>query len=484
MFSTSLWGLIGAVLANIILAVLPWILFIWLCFGTKFKGVLLWLLGRFVGAWVVGHFLFDLQFIHFGIGIRERVMLCGILLVALGSKLLLKKWASLIDYIHTLRRERQWAELIKSYHQLSPVYKVLTRGGGVAVIWFLATSFVFTTNLPTYADDSFSNRNRPIVHILHDGGVTFFGAKEDILARGNLGYPIHVAMYKAVIADLLGWYNDIYTDLFQWFGLLFCFMFLFVITREKSKHILFSLAPAIAITTLPLVFFHSVESYHDLPVTIYAVITWWSLYQFLVSREVSYLTLWLLCSYLMSYIKIEGLVIYAAGLFLTAGVFVLRNHKLRQEIRASLTKNFTWIRENVLLFIFFFLPFQVVRIFHGLGFNPSSIQTGEVLDKKIHREIFGTFDRLFFGQDNYGIALAIFVLMIVATHRFFKRKNTLVTYLFWSSIAMFVLFTLVFLLTNNYQWLMSQTTVNRVYTMCFFVLFAFIWLYLYERDTK
>jgi hypothetical protein len=33
---------------------------------------------------------------------------------------------------------------------------------------------------------------------------------------------------------------------------------------------------------------------------------------------------------------------------------------------------------------------------------------------------------------------------------------------------------LVFLLTSNYQWVMNQTTVNRVYTMIFVILFSFI----------
>ncbi len=484
MFTSSGWDLLIAIITNVLVPLMPGILFLWLFFGTRFKGLALYLLGRFVWVGVVAQSLFNLQFIWFWVGKLEYIIVLALLVLLVGAKLFLKKWPSLEEYTKSLHIHVEKHELLSGYHKLQPIYKVLTRAMGVIVAWFLATSFVFTVSAPMYGDDSFSNWNRPIVNIIHDGGVTLMWDNKEILGRWTLGYPINIAIYKAVIADFTWGFNDYYADLFQRFALLFCFLFIFIFTRDKTKNIFFSLAPLALITSLPLIFIHSVESYHDLPLTIYAIIVAWSVYQFLTTREIPYLTFGLLMSYLMTNIKIEWLVIYAAGIFLTAFAYIVLDHKLRKHIVDALTSGWGWVRGNIAQIVFFFAPFQIVRMIHGLGLNPSSIQDGEVLDKTIHREIFDTFRSLFLKQDNYWIVLIPFFLVVLVLFRLHKKWKYTVMYFFWVSVVLFVLFTLVFLLTNNFHWFVTQTTVNRVYTMSFFMLFAFIWLYLHERETE
>jgi len=484
MFTSSGWELLLAIIANILVPVLPGILFLWLCFGTKFKWVLLYILGRFIGVWVVAQSLFNLQFVRFWVWMGEYIIVLALLVVLLAIKLFLHKWPLLYEYINSLRIYIEKHDLTLGYHKLLPVYKFLTRVMGVVIVWFLTTSFLFTVSAPTYGDDSFSNWNRPIVNIIHDGWVTLWWDKKEILGRWTLWYPINIAIYKAVIADFTWGFNDYYTDLFQWFALLFCFIFIFTFTRDKTKNVFFSLIPLMLLTSLPLVFLHAVESYHDLPVTIYAVLAARAIYNFLTSRELPYLTIGLLISYLMTNIKIEWLVIYAAGIFITAFAYIIFDHKLRKYVLDALKSGWGWIRWNIALLLFFFIPFQAVRMAHGLWLNPSSIQDGEVLDKTIHREIFDTFRSLFLKQDNYGIVLIPLFLVVLRLFWLHRQRKYLPMYFFWVSIFLFVLFTLVFLFTNNFQWFLTQTTVNRVYTMSFFMFFAFIWLYLHERETK
>jgi len=97
-----------------------------------------------------------------------------------------------------------------------------------------------------------------------------------------------------------------------------------------------------------------------------------------------------------------------------------------------------------------------------------------VLDQTVHREIFKQFKPIFFQEDNYGVALIIVVFSLYMLVRFLKKRQYTAALLVVTPLVVFVLFTLVFLLTNNYQWVLNQTTVNRVYTMCFVILFAFI----------
>lgn len=202
-----------------------------------------------------------------------------------------------------------------------------------------------------------------------------FGEQEQVLGRGTTGYPIHVAIYKASIAKIAGGYSDIYTDLFQRFALALCMLFLCVITRHHTKNIFYALLPAAVLTTLPLLFIHTVESYHDLPVTIYAVIAAWLLYKFLTTREMHFLILSILVSFIMSYIKIEGLIIYAGALVISLILYLLYDKAVCKEILKTLRGSWLRLRDSAILFLLFFLPFQIVRMSHGLGFNPSSIES-------------------------------------------------------------------------------------------------------------
>lgn len=97
-----------------------------------------------------------------------------------------------------------------------------------------------------------------------------------------------------------------------------------------------------------------------------------------------------------------------------------------------------------------------------------------MLDQTIHREIFKYFKPIFLQEDNYGAALLLVLWSLYLLVRAIKKKDLSAVFLLGIPVVLFILFTLVFLLTNNYQRVLNQTTVNRVYTMCFVVLFAFI----------
>jgi hypothetical protein len=52
-----------------------------------------------------------------------------------------------------------------------------------------------------------------------------------------------------------------------------------------------------------------------------------------------------------------------------------------------------------------------------------------------------------------------------------------------SPIIIFLILITVFLFTDNYKWVLDQTTVNRVFTMCFVILFSFFsFIYVKRKD--
>jgi hypothetical protein len=89
-------------------------------------------------------------------------------------------------------------------------------------------------------------------------------------------------------------------------------------------------------------------------------------------------------------------------------------------------------------------------------------------------EIFGVFGPIFFKEDNYNVVLLILLLLLVINWKNIKNIKNNKNLLWIVPLVLFILFTLTFLFTENYQWALNQTTINRVYTMCFVVLFSFI----------
>ncbi|MBP6256773.1 hypothetical protein KA405_03485 [Patescibacteria group bacterium] len=77
----------------------------------------------------------------------------------------------------------------------------------------------------------------------------------------------------------------------QRLSMFFVLSFITIVTRQKTKNILYALLPGTLIVSLPLVFIHTVESYHDLLVTLYAILVSYSVYEFLEKKETHFLSL-------------------------------------------------------------------------------------------------------------------------------------------------------------------------------------------------
>lgn len=62
---------------------------------------------------------------------------------------------------------------------------------------------------------------------------------------------------------------------------------------------------------------------------------------------------------------------------------------------------------------------------------------------------------------------------MVAFAYIYKKRDMRTLLLLLTPIIIFIIFVLVFLLTENYIFAMNQTTINRVFTMSFVILLAF-----------
>ena len=480
MFETSFLLFIKYFLLNIVIPLIPWLLFLWIFYGKKFRGILLYLLSRFIWVWIVAFTLLNFQFIHFGIWVQEYFVILLILLIALFWKIYFKK-ESFKEYTDTLKFKNTLQNIKESLNNLSLGEKVFSVIISVFSLYFIIITWIFNFNLPTYADDSFWNRDKPAYNIYNDGWIKLFWDETEILWRWRLWYPIHVPAYKALISDLAWWINDIYFNTWQRLTFIFWLLFIFSITFDKTKNIFKSILPVWLICSLPLVFFHSFEWYMELPSIIYCIICVRFFYQYLENKDFSNISLWLLFWFILSYIKNDWFVVYFPWLLLAFFVILCLKKELSTTIKwLFYDKNNLF--KTIWYFTYFFIPFLIVKIIHWLWFNQAAWTDSWIwLSNSIHREIFSQFPSIFFRMDNYNLIFIIVLLILIAFVTKKQRKENKSIFIY-SSLAIFLILIAVFLFTDNYRFVMDQTTVNRVFTTSFILLLWFSWFLLSDKN--
>lgn len=481
MFETSFRLATKAILLNIILPLIPGILTLRICFWKKFEGTLLYLLSRFVGVGVVAFSLFNLQFIHLGIGVAEYFIILWVLILIFIGKLLIQK-EEIKEYSKTLIIKNNTSEIKQSFKSLSKIEKIFTIVIAIFALWFVSVNFIKNVNFPTYGDDSFTNRNGTAYNIYQDDGVKIFGDKSEILWRGaRLWYPVYIPTYKATISEFLGWFNDIYINLWQRLVFIWLLLFVWKTSFDRTKNIFHSLLPIGLIISLPLVFFHAGEGYMELGSAMYSILTIRALSAFLETKDYSYISLGLLFGFILSYIKNDGFVVYLPAILLTFIGVLLIEKRLKKDL-IWFAKSGINIVLSGLYFLFFFVPFLAIKSYYNLWFNQASgAESGAGISTKIHREIFSVFGSIFTKIDNYNVVLIILLIGIWIIIKKWKWLPWSDKFLAYAPLMIFVVLILVFLLTENYLFALDQTTINRVFTVAFIIFFSFSWYLLAKR---
>ena len=482
MFETSIIHLLYHLIINIFLPIIPWVLFMWIFFGKKFEWVLLYVLSFFIGVGLIAATMFNMEFLHLGIGVYQYIWLIMIFWAIFTFQHKAKK-KEICAFTGTLKIKGGCKSYMKSYKNLEKSHKILSILSLIFVGFFVLFSFLFNVNFPTYWDDSFWNWHKPVVHMYHDEGMQIFWEKWEILGKGRFWYPIYIPIYKTVVAKFTWWINDIYINIIQYLSFLFFLVFVFVITFKKTKHLFYSLLPLVLICGLPLTFFHAVEGYMEMLSVIYTILMIYYLYKYLEKENHDYLVLGFIFGFMLMNIKNEWLIVYFSWVVFALGTMLLLQKKLKSFLK-TLWKNKKTLYSLVWWFAYIALPFLAVKQYYGLGFNQAAGESSGVgFSDNIHFEIFDYFGPIFLSQDNYNVVLILVIILwvLVIKHYLQKKKYEAIVLPVIAFVYIFIIFTLVFLLTENYKWVLSQTTVNRVFTMSFIILFSFSWLLFHEK---
>ena len=471
MFDTSFFLFLKALLINIFLPLIPGVLFFWLTMWNKIKWINFYLVSWFLWIWMLSYSIFNLQFFYSSITIISYFLVVFILILLYLVKIYFSK-VSFLEYFKCLRINSPFLKIINSFKNLKKWQKIFWIIMFLFIFFSGLISLLYTSNFPSYADDSFWNWNASSINIYYDKWIKLFWDKTEILWRWRIWYPIFFSIYKAMFSQFFWSWNDIFIKQFQWLIVYLGLLFIFSISFERTKSIFYALIPCTLILWLPLTFFHSVESYMELSSTFYTIFCLYYLFLFLETRDYQFLTLWTIFWLILSNIKNEWLIVYLPWVIIPFFGYII----LKWEFKIFFISLFRSKIESLkiwLLILYYFIPFLIVRLVNNLSLNPVWKTATDVWITKIHSEIFPVMPVIFFNEDNYNIFPILIILCFIFIYQ--NRKKIYILD-FWPIIPWLVIFTIffvVFLITDNYKWVLDQTTVNRVFTTSFIIFWAF-----------
>lgn len=128
-------------------------------------------------------------------------------------------------------------------------------------------------------------------------------------------------------------------------------------------------------------------------------------------------------------------------------------------------KTSTWIF-IIALVLFFIAPFTFLKSYYNLGFNQAAgADAGLGLASTIHWEIFPAIRRTMWSMNNFSVAPLLLLVAIAAALIYPKRLKDGKSFLLLGPVVILAIFIAVFLFTENYKFVLDQTTSNRVFTM-------------------
>ncbi|EKE26177.1 MAG: hypothetical protein ACD_4C00394G0002 [uncultured bacterium (gcode 4)] len=481
MFDTSLLFDFKAILLNLLIPIIPWILILWIFFWNKFSWTFNYLYGWFLWIWTISFSLFNLQFLYFWIWVKEYFWLVLLLILILSIKAFFLK-QNYLFYFKTLKLEIiTISQIKKTYLESTSTQKILSALFLLSLVWFMFISFFTNITFPTYFDDTFGNWNKPAINIYNDWGVKMFWAENEILWRWRLWYPIFIPIYKAVITDFFWKWNEIYINLFQFISFLLIIIFITHISFKHTKNIFKAILPIFLISWIPLVYFHIIDWYLDFICAVYAILMIYNIFIYLKDWDFDNFSLWMAFWFILSYMKNDGFIVYFSWVIFSFLIVLFIKKNIKIFLKELIQKRN--LLKNLFFLMYFFAPFYIIKSYYNLWWNQAAWEKSWV-GLSFHSEIFNIYPEIFFNENNFNLMLIFFWIAIFSFLRKKIYNNSELLFIILSPVLIFIILNVVFLFTSNFAFALNQTTINRVFMVDFVIFLAYTSFFIQDEKQK
>lgn len=331
----------------------------------------------------------------------------------------------------------------------------------LVVAWIVAkVLFVISESffLPVNTSDSLEHWSLSAKFFYYNKGLAldptnehYFGADYLKLQR----YPLNVPLMQVWTSLCLGEAHEVYMKV--WNALLFVSMVgLLFCALRRSTTLTTALLATLFLAGVPLLTYHALTEYADLPLSFYALggaICFWDIIVHQGSvrdrNARGMLILMGLCMALCTWTKMEGLFFAMAFSAALALYFLMK--------RIPLSRGIAYIAPLTLVTLpwYVFLFFMRVPISYG-----EDRMLGDVITKgTVYFQALPVIAEQVLFSANFNIIFPVLFLLVVLGLRSIVRSG--LGYLYVALTAVMAMFLTMYLGTESYRWVMNLTAVNR-----------------------
>jgi hypothetical protein len=323
----------------------------------------------------------------------------------------------------------------------------------VKVLFVLYEGF----SLPEHTSDSWEHWSLGAKFLYYERGLALDPASEHFFGAGYLKgqrYPLHVPLMQVWASICLGEAHEVYMKV--WNSLLFVSMvgLSYCALRRRTAPGTALLA-AFFLASVPLLTYHALTAYADLPLSFYALgglVCFWDVVDARWNGRAGDLSGMLVltgtCAALCAWTKMEGLFFVAA--FSAPVLLFLRRTNI------PLKRGIAYVIPLVLITVpwYAFLYSIGVPVSYGEG-----KMLGDAIERGIHLQVIPMIAEQVLFSANFNIIFPAFFLLMVLGCRGMVRSG--LAYLYAAVLAVMVMFLVLYLGTETYRWVMNLTAVNR-----------------------
>jgi len=311
--------------------------------------------------------------------------------------------------------------------------------------------------LPENTSDSWEHWSSGAKFFYYEKGLALDPANEHFFGAGYLKvqrYPLNVPLMQVWVSLCIGEANEVYMKV--WNALFFTGMvgLMFFAVRRKTT-LMTALLAAFFLSTVPLLTYHALIAYADLPLSTYALgtmVCFSSTIDALKSGRAGYargrLVLMGTCAALCVWTKMEGL-FFAAAFFASLALYYLVK-------RISFEQVMAFLAPLVLVSVPWYVFLLSIRV--PVSYGEVKL-LGAAITNGIHFQVLPVIAEQILFSANFNLIFLFLFLLIIIGYRNLLRSD--LAYLYAVLLSNMAMFLAVYLGTEAYRWVMNLTAVNR-----------------------
>lgn len=323
---------------------------------------------------------------------------------------------------------------------------------GIILVWLaLKAAFILIEafNRPLFADDNWSNWSAGAKFFFYQGGFLLDTANEHFFAQGYrlyMGHPLLTPLLELWNALNLGHFDEILTK--SWSPLYYIASIVLLycaIKREAGRTP--ALMSAFMLSSVPLLAYHALDGYADLPLAFYVLAGSIFLFRYMEENSKSSLLLSGALFAIGAFTKNEG-ILFLCFAFLALILFMLIEKKCKPKDLLP------YLIGAVLI-----VPWIIFKSSYSFGYGHMDASSGLDWTGTVHFEIFPLYAKQLFYNANHGLVFAFALVVSVLGYRTIIKSNIKYLYLIVGLMICSLLF--LYATTMDFESVTLNTASNR-----------------------